>query len=142
MLQLRPKYRNWATGSPARGFKLTPIGLLIANETAKLLSVQTSTHSEIRTATKPRTLSPIVELEKKIIKSSAYVKYSEGHEDDIDKMEILELLRAVPNAPFDVLTSYLRQLENIAQEANRPDVIDFLKFIHKKLRDAFKMKVV
>jgi len=135
LLQLRPKYRNWATGSPSRGFRLTPAGLLIVDETTKLLSARKAGKKEGRTSKRARTLLPSAELEKRILKSSAYVKYSENREEQIDKMEILELLRAVPHAPISVLNNYLRELENVAQEAKRPDVLEFLKFVRRRLRD-------
>jgi hypothetical protein len=137
LLQLRPKYRNWATGSPSRGYRLTPAGLLIADETAKLLSTRRARKEEARTSKRARTLLPSAELERRILKSSAYAKYSENREEKIDKMEVLELLRAVPHAPLSVLNNYLRELENIAQEAKRPDVLEFLKFVRKRLRDNF-----
>lgn len=137
LLQLRPKYRNWASGSPPRGYNLTSAGVMIAEETAGMLVNPTQRHRDRKIKTRPRTFDAAGEVAKTVLGSSAYSKYRESRLEEIDEMEVLELLRTVPHTPPDVLNRYMRQMQSIAQESNNDEAVEFLKFLRKKFRTLF-----
>jgi hypothetical protein len=141
LLQLRPKYRNWATGSAPRGFRLTPAGLIAAEETAKILVNPSLARPQVLSSKRPRTFSPEKETERRVLQSSAFQKYNANRLDDIDPMEVLELLRAVPHTPPNVLSRYLRELENISEEAGNAEAVEFLKLLKKRFHTLFSNSV-
>lgn len=138
LLQLRPKYRNWATGSPVRGFKLTPTGIAIAENTAKALTSSAVLSKAPSRLIKPRTFSPQVEIENRVLNREIFSKYHENRADQIDSMEVLELLRAVPHTPPNILRGHLRELENIAKEAHSITALEFLRFLRHQFSSLFE----
>ena len=138
LLQLRPKYRNWATGSPVRGFKLTSTGIAIAEDTAKALTNPAPLSKEPPRMIKPRTFSPQLEIENRVLNREIFSKYDKNQVDQIDGMEVLELLRAVPHTPPNILRGHLRELENIAKEAHSTTALEFLRFLRHRFSSLFE----
>lgn len=136
LLQLRPKYRNWAVGNIQSGFILTETGKTILEQTKRFLR-----NPRLQTPKKPsvipRTRNPQEELQE-VQNSHLYQKYQQGDEEGIDKYAIWELLHAYPYTPKKALNKRIRLLEEIAKEY-KPEILNFFKWIRQKYSHIFKL---
>jgi hypothetical protein len=137
LLQLRPKYRNWATGNVQRGYTLTSMGKTVVKQTKELLR-NPGLQSRRSEPNKPRTRSLELEMER-IIHSSVFQKFLEDERDEISRIEVWELLKAAPHTPPKVMREYIRRLQNDARESSHPEsekIVDFLNWIQRRYRNA------
>ena len=141
LLQLRPKYRNWATGDVQRGFVLTEGGRIVLEQTKNLLNNPNNQSKKIEPS-KPRTRSLKTEMEN-IINSPIFQKYIQKREDEISKMEVWEFLGAVPHTPPSFLREYMNKLRNEAEDSGheqKAEVINFLRWVQKEFSSVFSEK--
>jgi len=130
LLQLRPKYRNWALGSTKAGYRLTPMGLSIAKQTQSLLQdpkLQVDHHRESEAVMDPKET-----LRKQVLSSSAFIKYKEERFNDIERVEVLDALRLSPYAPAKVARTALGEMKALAKAARNEEALTFLSWLHKQ----------
>lgn len=138
LLQLGPKYRNWARGSVQKGFVLTEAGVAKARAVTNVLA-GAGVHQRQRTQHKP--LPRTMDLSKDIStieQSALYKKWtSNGELDRGDSIELFDLLGAYAYTPPRVLRDRLKLLESIATQVNRPDIVEFLDAVRKEFAEQF-----
>lgn len=141
LLQLRPKYRNWATGNVKKGFTLTETGRVIVGQTSQLLNnLQFQSKKPVLGQSRTRDIASEME---QIINSPVYQKYLSGKEEEISKIEIFEFLRAMPYTPLKVLRAYMKKLLNEVRKSGHPksdEIIDFLNWIQRRHQSVFAEK--
>jgi len=128
LLQLGPKYRNWARGSVQKGFVLTESGVNKAAHVSKML-VSGAAPSEAQAKqrpTLPRTMDLTKEM-KSIERSSLFQKWKAGHIGEAEAIEFFDLLGAYAYTPAPALKGRVRLLENVAKELGREDILEFLR---------------
>ncbi len=139
LLHLKPRDRNWATGTVKGGYVLTETGIEVAKQTRELLK-----HPEMQKSPKlshiVRTASPENEIEE-VRRSELYEKWSAKSKNKIGEYDIWAFLHAVPYTPKSLLRKYLRELKQSAGEINDREILKFLKWIENEYVDLFKDKV-
>jgi hypothetical protein len=143
LLQLRPKYRNWATGSVKKGYRLTQEGKEVLSQTEEILK-----DPNISSMPKQRRSRPPASRDKgqafmsEIEESSIFERYISGRLNVIDTneeyWEFLDLLHASEGTDSIILHRNLERLEQYAESLARQDIIDFLKWIRKKFKNYLK----
>lgn len=140
LLQLRPKYRNWAYEDTRRGqkgqFILTETGKKVVEETRELFQKQHPQYGKRKTP-RPSTRSVEVELNE-IERSPLYASYKSGNTTSIESYEIWDFLHAFPYTPAKVVKQYLNHLKERAKQAQRDDLLVFLKWVEKALNEQLK----
>jgi hypothetical protein len=139
LLQLGPKYRNWARGSVQKGFVLTDAGNAKALEVAKTLSgIQTSEPQRLKPRTsRPRTMDFSKDITA-IEESSLFQQWKAGAIKRGNSLELFDLLGAYAYTPARVLVGRIKTLETIATELGRQDIQDFLSAIRREFADQFR----
>ena len=136
LLQLGPKYRNWAIGSKQIGYSLNETGRLVLEQTKKLLE-SPGTYQVKKITPKQRTIDPDIEV-KEIEQTSLFKAYKCGGRNNLDEFVIWELLRAFPYTPKSALVERLKNMTESAKLSGRDDVVDFLKWVKTKFLHVFK----
>ena len=139
LLQLQPKYRNWARGSVHKGFILTESGKAVVEQTRALLRAGTpvSRSRMKRVSPRPRTRDPQTELIE-IEGSEMFKLYQAGRQEDVEKNLIWELLHAYPYTPKKALKQRMKLLENMAENAKRDDIKTFLEWVISRFGVTFQ----
>lgn len=139
LLQLGPKYRNWARGSVQKGFVLTDAGNAKALDVAKALSgFRTSEGQRAKPrVSRPRTMDLSKDI-KAIEESSLFQQWKAGAIKRGNSLELFDLLGAYAYTPARVLMGRVKSLETIATELGRQDVLDFLSAVRKEFSDQFR----
>lgn len=141
LLQLGPKYRNWARGSVQKGFVLTESGLAKVRRISETLASDAPLHraSGTQRPANPRTFDLSKEL-RPIEASALFVSWRAGSLDSSNALEFLNMLGAYAYTPAKALRDRLAALENVANQVGRPDLVEFLQAVRKafsgQLRDA------
>lgn len=130
LLQLGPKYRNWATGNRQVGYVLTEQGQLIVAQTKKLLENPESV-KERRVSPRQRTREPDAEI-KEIENTKLFQDFKSSKIESSDEFGIWELLRAFPSSPKKALRERLKRMKEAAKLAERKDVDEFLRVIEQR----------
>lgn len=136
LLQLRPKYRGFATSDPRRGVYLTDKGRSEVNKLIQVLGNPTfegkpievdSFEVDPRRPNKNRenTRNPVSEIEKAKSKL-LYRLYKEGHLVDADVVHFLGLVELYDHTPPKEIRKQLRQLRVDAETAQDTSFIKFL----------------
>jgi hypothetical protein len=138
LLQLRPKYRNWARGSVQKGFVLTESGLAEVNRVTELLSsgkppgvVEKRMRLRPRTMDLSRDLGPIVD-------SSLFAKWKDKRLSDGTVLELLDMLQAFAYTPPEALKQRIDGLKNAALQLGRQDLVNFLKDVREAFDHQFR----
>jgi hypothetical protein len=129
LLQLGPKWRNWAKGDTHHGYSLNQSGELefkrveeaLKNPSVKIIVPRQRT-------SKPRTRDPNQEI-KEIEQASLFKEYINGKREGFSEFAIWELLRSYPYAPKQALKERIETMLEYAKLANRKDIVDFLKWV-------------
>ncbi len=139
LLQLGPKYRNWARGSVQKGFVLTEAGNDKALQVASLLSgAQASDARRARSRTSlPRTMDLSKDI-RAIEESSLFRQWKAGAINQNNPLDLFDLLGAFAYTPARVLIDRIKTLEIIATELERQDILDFLSAVRKEFADKFR----
>lgn len=94
LMQLGPKYRNWARGSVQKGFVLTESGIATAAEVvAKLEAGGTALRKTPQRPTRPRTMDISKDIDA-LEKSSLYRRWKRNALDAGEPIELYDLLNA------------------------------------------------
>jgi hypothetical protein len=132
LLQLGPKYRNWARGSVQKGFLLTESGLKEVERVREALSGAGSPGPvKTRRAVKPRTMDLSGDMQS-IEHSSLFAKWSAGLLAEGTILELLHMLNAYAYTPPRALRDRLASLENAATQIGRRDLLKFLEAVRAK----------
>jgi len=135
LLQLGPKYRNWARGSVQKGFVLTEAGKAKVADVARILagakSADVSRRQEAIPRTRPRTRDFSKDIQT-IEESPLYRRWKTEKILAGTSMDLFDLLGAFAYTPARVLRDRLKMLETIAEEVERADIAEFLKTVRKE----------
>jgi hypothetical protein len=137
LLQLGPKYRNWARGSVQKGFVLTDKGNTKALDVARILSGTQLAEPTVRRPTRPRTMDLSKDI-KAIEDSALYRQWKSGSIEHASSLDLCDLLDAYAYTPARVLKGRLKMLETIATELERPDILDFLAEVRKEFSEQLR----
>lgn len=138
LMQLGPKYRNWATGRATEGFVLTPLGLQIVEETRRMLEGEGAVEKKLPSG--KRTRDPREELER-FRRHLLFERYRKGDRSKPHELEVVDFLEAVPYTPPKVLRKYLEQLRTVAQAADDPEMLEFIKWFESVNGDLLREAV-
>lgn len=138
LLQLGPKWRNWATGSTHTGFSLNRSGEAVFVQVDQVLKNPSKGAEAIRRrAPKPaRTRDPEQEI-KEIEGASLFKEYMSGKRSDFSEFAIWELLKSYPYAPKEALRDRIKNMMECAKLAERSDIMEFLKWVEKQFSYVF-----
>ena len=141
LLQLGPKYRNWARGRVQQGYVLTEGGVAKAAEVASIL-VSGHPPGASRTSRRqavPRTMDWGKELQS-LEGSALFRKWKVNQLADGELRELFDLLSAFAYTPTRALRDRLRLLENATREAGRPDLQEFLRSVRQVFAEHLRDK--
>lgn len=137
LLQLAPKYRNWARGSVQKGFGLTQSGVAKADAIAAALATGGSPSPSERRASRPRTMDLSKDL-KVIENSRLFQEWSTGILDPAASAEVIDMLGAYAYSPAKALRGRVLSLENAAKQVGRDDLLSFLQAIKREYSALFR----
>jgi len=134
LLQLGPKYRNWARGSVQQGFVLTEAGLSRANMVNQIIASGKPQAKEDlkKKQTTKRTMDPSKEI-LALEQSPLFAKWKEGKLDEANTMDLQILLGAYAYTPLRAIRDRVKLLQETALQAGRSDITNFLKRVMKIL---------
>lgn len=133
LLQLRPKYRNWARGNVQKGFILTESGI------AEVAQVREALHGTAprgrgpgrrQAQGLPRTMDLSQELQQLEL-SALFAKWQGNQLDTGTVLEFLDMLNAYAYTPPKALKERIDILESTARQLERDDLVDFLQAVRK-----------
>jgi len=143
LLQLRPKYRNWATGNARLGWALTRGGIAEAEAVSKHLDKQgsdpTPTLQDLHAEPGghvARTLHGEDAINR-IRSTSLFAKALDGWKE-VSALEVFDVVEAYTHTPSDVLRSKLRQLKTIAADMKDKEVEKFLDEVSHRFPTLFR----
>lgn len=145
LLHLRPKYRNWATGTVARGFVLTDAGKRVLDETKAILSGSAPAKAVRAKRPQPpsdqkRTRDVSDDL-RDVVASPLFKEFLATGEVRVDRAgSIYELLGGFPYTPKRALLHRLEALRGTAVAIGREDVDDFLRLVRTQYGGVFADK--
>jgi len=134
LLQLGPKYRNWARGSVQQGFLLTDAGLSKAIMISQIIASGKPQAKEDlkKKQTTKRTMDSSKEIPV-LEKSPLFAKWKEGKLDEANTMDLQILLGAYAYTPLRAIRDRVKLLQETALQAGRSDISSFLKSVMKSL---------
>jgi hypothetical protein len=146
LLQLRPKYRNWAMGNAKLGWHLTVAGEEEAKALLRKLGDNRSAgldHSSGDTEAEPsgknkRTVHA-EDTTGRIRASPLFAKYREGWKD-VDPLEVYDVLEAYTHTPPDALRHRLRRMKNSAASIGDKEVSAFLEELGRRFAPMFERR--
>jgi hypothetical protein len=132
LLQLGPKYRNWARGSVQKGFVLTDSGLTKVARVRQILMTSELPNQETFHKRKP--LPRTMDLSKELApleSSPLFQMWKEGKLAEGNTMEFLIMLGAYSYTPIRAIRDRVKLLKETASQAGRDDLAVFLKDVQK-----------
>lgn len=138
LLQLRPKYRNWATGNTRLGWQLTVAGEAEARVIRDHLAEPANTRGaglapefrDVIDAAATRTVDVAREL-RRVRDSNLFAKAQAGWEG-VSTLEVFDVLGAYTHTPAPVLKKRLRELRQQSVDANERELVTFLDEISER----------
>ena len=137
LLQLRPKYRNWARGNVQKGFVLTESGLAEVKRVKDALSSGNTETVTKRKSLRPRTMDRTRDLGS-IMDSPLFSKWKDKKLGDGTVLELLDMLQAFAYTPPKALNERIEGLENAALQVGRQDIVSFLRDVARRLTSSFE----
>jgi len=130
LLQLRPKYRGWATGSVKRGFQLNSKGAEIVRQIKLQLNISDISQNGYEQRNKNREVGKASMDKKsyltKIRESECYKKYCEKKE--MRGLDFLDMLNAYSHTPPEELRRSMKLIETIAKDLSDTEIVEFLNW--------------
>lgn len=136
VLQLQPKYRNYATGSAKRGYSLTPLGRHTAEAVGRILSggepdsgtpaTDGGSGSAKRGEGPPRTVHD-EDTVVRVRESLLFQAYVRGELDKCVGVDFLGMLGVFSHTPKAVVRRELKHLEESAERQGDQKLQDFLR---------------
>jgi len=139
LLQLGPKYRNWARGSVQKGFVLTESGLQKVRKVEHELGAPRHGQEPqlAKRAPSPRTMDLGKEL-RPIEESPLFENWRAGEMNEGATLDLLNMLGAYAYTPPRALRDRVTVLENAAAQLDRPDLVEFLRAVRKTFAAHFR----
>jgi hypothetical protein len=136
LLQLGPKYRNWARGSIQRGFHLTNSGETKSDLVKEMLgsSANVATNPARRTRTLGRTMDLMKEIESLEV-STLFAKWRQGSIGATDAFDLVNMLGGYTYTAARALRKRMDYLESTAKQVGRTDIVEFLGSVRKKFSE-------
>ena len=138
LLHMQPKYRNYATGSPNKGYALTQSGRRTALGIANYIICREELGEEkpiykrdTHIADRPRSLSDDKIVER-IRRSDLFEKYADGKFVGARGLEFLAVLDAYAHTPSKELKKRFDELETAARNVGDQQVVQFLRECENK----------
>jgi len=129
LMQLTPKYRNWATGNVKQGYVLTKNGKFILEQTKNLLQ-NPKLQKKLRESSLPRSIS-MSDMLKDVEKTTLFKKYINNQKLEATKFDFWDFFHAFSYTPKKVLIEYKEKVKNIARQEKREDIQDFIKWLEE-----------
>jgi len=139
LLQLGPKYRNWARGSTGKGFALTDPGEIVLVEMrARLSGAQAVTQGREADERPPSlvsgyTLDPAAEIAE-LMATEAYERFKEKGAGDLQVEDVWTVVGAFVHTPKEVILRRLKVLRQIASDLGNESAASFLKALQERVR--------
>lgn len=131
LLQLRPKYRNWALGDHRTGYVLTDQGEEVLAEVENVLSGKAVAPGPPR----GEQHQLYAEREVGLLEQCELLQaYREGQSQPASRF-FFDALGAFSYTPKAVLRRRLDRLEHMAEDIGRSDLVDFLKWARRTYRN-------
>jgi hypothetical protein len=124
------KTKGWVSGNAQTGYKITDKGKYFLDEAKKMLEGKIKVTRKYGTIPRRKEFTFINLLKK----TEAYKKFSKNKKEEITISEIFECLKA-PQDSKEIAKKHLEKFLEYAERINDSSVIEFLKFIKKRLRD-------
>jgi hypothetical protein len=145
LLQMQPRYRNYATGSAKKGFVLTTLGWAAASSVKRHIELAQAAPSGRtayrRTPPKPRdtkrTLSD-EDIIRGVRDSDLFRLYLSGDFESARGLEFLALLNAFAHTPKKEISRRLTDIEVAAKNVKDTDVSAFLNECRRKYASLLK----
>lgn len=137
LLQLGPKWRNWATGNTHIGFSLNRNGELVFDQVNAALKNPSKRLVPFRRIAPRQRTRPVDQEIKEIEATTLFKEYSNGKRDDFSEYAIWELLSSYPYAPKEAVNERIKSMTESAKLAERKDIIEFLKWVRGKFPTIF-----
>jgi hypothetical protein len=138
LLQLRPKYRNWARGNVGKGFVLTESGLAEAGRVRDILISGKAPEKGGRVRRqKPKTMDLTRDLGT-VVDSGLFSKWREQRLGEGTILELLDMLQAYVYTPPKALRERIEGIENAAIQVGRADVAEFLREVRRTFDKQFR----
>ncbi len=137
LLQLGPKYRNWARGSVQKGFVLTESGSAKVAEIARVLHGGETGASRTPRVGRSRTVDAEGEL-RRVSESALFRKWQAGQLRTGTVMDLLDMLGGYAYTPKRALRKRISELENIASQMQMEEIREFLVQVRSVFLDALK----
>ncbi|MGH2507869.1 MAG: hypothetical protein ACRES9_03485 [Gammaproteobacteria bacterium] len=136
LMQLGPKYRNWARGSVQKGFVLTESGARKVDDVKKILegkktpapSKRSSATSRLRTMDMAKEISPLEN-------SPLFALWKNGNLSKGRTLDFLIMLGAYSYTPSRAIKARLKVLDTTAEQLGRKDIMEFLRAIRKQFSE-------
>ncbi len=135
LLQLGPKYRNWAVGSPSTGYNLTPLGEKVLIEARQLVAGGSAERSPKRRGSPGYTWDPASELND-LKATDSYQRFRDGGIGRLKIDDVWHSLGAFRYTPKEAIRERFVALKSIAIGAGDSDALAFLD----ALRERFETK--
>jgi hypothetical protein len=137
LLQLGPKYRNWARGSVQKGFVLTESGAAKVSEVAATLEKPYERDApKPEPRARPRTADTEGEL-RRIASSVLFRKWADGHLADATVLDLLDMLGAYAYTPPRALRKRIAELRASAAHLGKDELSEFLAQVRRVFATTF-----
>lgn len=131
LLQLGPKYRNWAVGSTQTGYNLTPLGEKELAEARRRLATGSGAPASKQRRSQRYTWDPASEIGD-LKDTEAYGRFREGGLSALGLDDVWHALGAFRYTPKKAIQERIVALKSIATEAGDPDAHEFLEALRKR----------
>lgn len=146
LLQLRPKYRNWAMGNAKLGWQLTVAG----EEEAKALTARLGDNSRAGLNVSPSEIKAepsgsnkrtvhAEDVANRVRASTLFAKARAGWKD-VDTLEVYDVLEAYTHTPADALRHRLKRMRNAVQSVGDKEVMAFLDELAQRFQLIFERR--
>jgi hypothetical protein len=143
LLQLRPKYRNWATGNTRLGWALTASGVAEAQAIANQITARRDSDKgekmDALEAEPAGVMGRTIHAEgvlKRIHESTLFAKWKDDWRE-VSALEVFDVLDAYTHTPTSVLRSKTRELRRVAHDQGAKDIVQFLDAVIERFPTLF-----
>jgi hypothetical protein len=143
VLQMRPKYRNFATSITNKGVFLNERGIEEAQALTKRLGNPTFGDgttpdvelpiARVRGSGRPTTVHA-EDLVAQVRKSGLFQSYREGHWNDVEAIDLINFLEVYDHTPGDEKRRRLKVFQSAAKELKDHEVVEFLENVASKFK--------
>jgi len=142
LLQLGPKYRNWATGKVTSGFVLTESGREKVRQVGSILQGSVSADKQSRPLSqksRPRTMDRSSQLDE-IESSKLFKLWEDGQLESAEAFDVVGMLGAFAYTPPKAMRDRVTALITEANDFGRDLIVRFLTAVKKDFPEIFADK--